>query len=314
MGARCNLKYRAHCSNTPMTTVPTDPALQVEGFFDAATSTITWLVLDPASRRCAIVDSVLDYDASSGRTGSAGAERLLARVAELGASVEWILETHIHADHLSAAHWIRQRVGGRVGIGRRIVDVQRVFGKLFNAGPEFVADGSQFDHLFDDGETFAIGSLRATALHTPGHTPGCMTFVVPGATHTAAFIGDTLFMPDYGSARCDFPGGDAAALYRSIRRVLSLPGDTVLHLCHDYAPAGRATCLSTTVAEQRAANIHAHDGIAEAEFVAMRTARDATLAKPQLLLPAVQVNMRGGALPEPEANGVRYLKIPLDAV
>ena len=314
MGARWNLKYRARCSNMPMTTVPTDPALQIEGFFDTPTSTITWLVLDPDSRRCAIVDSVLDYDASSGRTGSAGAERLLARVAELGATVQWILETHIHADHLSAAQWIRQRVGGTVGIGRRIVDVQRVFGKLFNAGPEFVPDGRQFDRLFDDGESFAIGTLQATALHTPGHTPGCMSFVVPGATHTAAFIGDTLFMPDYGSARCDFPGGDASALYRSIRRLLALPADTVLHLCHDYAPAGREACFLTTVAQQRAANIHAHDGVSETEFVALRTARDATLAKPQLLLPAVQVNMRGGALPEPEANGVRYLKIPLDAV
>jgi len=314
MGVRCNLAYRAGCSNAAMTTVPDDPALQVEAFFDAATSTFTYLVLDPASRRCALIDSVLDYDPKSGRTSAAGAERLLARVAELGATVQWILETHIHADHLSAAHWIKQRVGGRVGIGRRIVDVQRVFGQLFNAGPGFVADGSQFDHLFDDGETFAIGSLQATALHTPGHTPGCMTFVVPGATHTAAFIGDTLFMPDYGSARCDFPGGDAAALYRSIRRVLSLPGDSVLYLCHDYAPPGRQTCFATTVAEQRAANIHAHDGVSEDEFVAMRTARDATLAKPQLLLPAVQVNMRGGALPEPESNGVRYLKIPLDTV
>jgi glyoxylase-like metal-dependent hydrolase (beta-lactamase superfamily II) len=297
-----------------MTTVHDDPALQVEAFFDAATSTFTYLVLDPASRQCALVDSVLDYDPASGRTSSAGAERLLARVAELGATVQWILETHIHADHLSAAHWIRQRVGGRVGIGRHVVEVQRVFGRLFNAGPGFVADGRQFDHLFDDGETFAIGTLRATALHTPGHTPGCMTFLVPGAAHTAAFIGDTLFMPDYGSARCDFPGGDAAALYRSIRRVLGLPGDTVLYLCHDYAPADRAPCCATTVAEQRAANIHVRDGIGEDEFVAMRTARDATLAKPRLLLPSVQVNMRGGALPEPESNGVRYLKIPLDAV
>jgi glyoxylase-like metal-dependent hydrolase (beta-lactamase superfamily II) len=297
-----------------MTTVPDDPALQVEAFFDAATSTFTYLVLDPASRSCALVDSVLDYDPKSGRISAANAERLLTRVAELGATVQWILETHIHADHLSAAHWIKQRVGGRVGIGRRIVDVQRVFGQLFNAGPEFIADGSQFDHLFDDGETFAIGTLGATALHTPGHTPGCMTFVVPGATHTAAFIGDTLFMPDYGSARCDFPGGDAAALYRSIRRVLSLPADTVLYLCHDYAPAGRQACFMTTVAEQRAANIHAHDGVTEDEFVAMRNARDATLAKPQLLLPSVQVNMRGGALPEPEGNGMRYLKIPLDAL
>ena len=297
-----------------MTTVPTDPALLVEGFFDTATSTVTWLVLDPASRQCAVIDSVLDYDASTGRTGTAGAERLLARVAELGATVQWILETHIHADHLSAAHWIKQRVGGTVGIGRRITDVQRVFGKLFNAGPAFVPDGSQFDHLFDDGETFAIGSVRASTLHTPGHTPGCMTYLVAGREHGFAFIGDTLFMPDYGSARCDFPGGDAAALYRSIRHVLSLPDATVLCLCHDYAPDGREVSFATTVAAQRAHNIHAHDGVGEAEFVAMRTARDATLAKPHLLLPSVQVNMRGGALPEPEDNGVRYLKIPLDTV
>jgi len=313
MGVRSNPAYRARCSNTPMTTLPTDPALQVEGFFDAATSTATWLVLDPATRQCAVIDSVLDYDANSGRTSSAGAQRLLDRIAELGATLQWILETHIHADHLSAAHWLKERVGGTIGIGRRIVDVQRVFGKLFNAGAGFVPDGRQFDRLFDDGDTFAIGTLQATALHTPGHTPGCMSFVVPGRAHTAVFIGDTLFAPDYGSARCDFPGGDAGALYRSIRRLLSLPGDTVLYLCHDYAPGGRDVMLTTTVAEQRAANIHAHDGVSEAEFVAMRTARDATLAKPRLLLPSVQVNMRGGALPEPEANGVRYLKIPLDA-
>jgi glyoxylase-like metal-dependent hydrolase (beta-lactamase superfamily II) len=297
-----------------MTLVPTDPALQVEAFFDAATSTVTWLVLDPATRRCAIVDSVLDYDARCARTGSAGAERLLARISELGATVQWILETHIHADHLSAAHWIKGRVGGTLGIGRLVTESQRVFGKLFDAGPGFVPDGRQFDHLFDDGETFAIGAVQATALHTPGHTPGCMTFLVPGREHAFAFIGDTLFMPDYGSARCDFPGGDAAALYRSIRRVLSLPGDTVLCLCHDYAPDGRPVCVASTVAEQRAANVHAHDGVDEAAFVALRTARDATLAKPQLLLPAVQVNMRGGALPEPAGNGVRYLKIPLDSV
>jgi glyoxylase-like metal-dependent hydrolase (beta-lactamase superfamily II) len=297
-----------------MTAIPTDPALHVEGFFDAATSTVTWLVLDPASRQCAIVDSVLDFDAKSGRTANVGAQRLLARIAELGATVQWILETHIHADHLSAAHWIRERVGGTIGIGRLITDVQRVFGKLFNAGPEFVPDGSQFDHLFDDGEAFSIGTVRATALHTPGHTPGCMTFLVPGRDRSFAFIGDTLFMPDYGSARCDFPGGDASALYRSIRRLLALPDATVLCLCHDYAPGGRDTCIATTVGEQRAANIHAHDGVSEAEFVALRTARDATLAKPQLLLPAVQVNMRGGALPEPEGNGVRYLKIPLDTL
>jgi glyoxylase-like metal-dependent hydrolase (beta-lactamase superfamily II) len=297
-----------------MISVPTDPALHVEGFFDAATSTVTWLVLCPASRQCAVIDSVLDYDARSGRTSTAGAERLLARIAELGATVQWHLETHIHADHLSAAHWLRERVGGTLGIGRRIVDVQRVFGKLFNAGADFVPDGRQFDHLFDDGETFLIGHVAATAMHTPGHTPGCMTFVVPGRDHTFAFIGDTLFMPDYGSARCDFPGGDAAALYRSIRHLLSLPDATILCLCHDYPPGGREVSIASTVADQRAHNVHAHDGVSEAAFVAMRTARDATLGKPQLLLPSVQVNMRGGALPEPEGNGVRYLKIPLDAV
>jgi glyoxylase-like metal-dependent hydrolase (beta-lactamase superfamily II) len=297
-----------------MISIPTDPALQVEGFFDAATSTVTWLVLDPASRQCAVIDSVLDYDAKSGRTSTAGAERLLARIADLGATVQWHLETHIHADHLSAAHWLRERVGGTLGIGRRITDVQRVFGKLFNAGADFVPDGRQFDHLFDDGEAFMIGGVAATAMHTPGHTPGCMTFVVPGREHAYAFIGDTLFMPDYGSARCDFPGGDAVALYRSIRHVLSLPEATVLCLCHDYQPGGRELSIASTVAEQRAHNVHAHDGVSEAEFVAMRRARDATLGVPQLLLPSVQVNMRGGALPEPESNGVRYLKIPLDAV
>ena len=312
MSVRCNRAYRGPCSNTRMANVPTEPAPQVEGFFDAATSTATWLVLDRATRRCAVIDSVLDYDAKTGRTGSAGAQRLLDRIAELGATLQWILETHIHADHLSAAQWLKARAGGTVGIGRRITDVQRVFAALFNAGPGFVPDGRQFDRLFYDGDAFAVGSLQVTALHTPGHTPGCMSFVVAGGARASVFIGDTLFAPDYGSARCDFPGGDAAALYRSIRRLLELPGDTVLHLCHDYAPGGRDTILATTVAEQRAANIHAHDGVSEAEFVAMRTARDAGLAKPQLLLPSVQVNMRGGALPEPEDNGVRYLKIPLD--
>jgi glyoxylase-like metal-dependent hydrolase (beta-lactamase superfamily II) len=297
-----------------MMPVPTDPALQVEGFFDAATSTVTWLVLDPASRQCAVIDSVHDYEARSGRTRTTSAERVLARVAELGATVQWHLETHIHADHLSAAHWLRERAGGRLGIGRRITEVQRVFGELFDAGADFVADGRQFDHLFDDGETFMIGGVQATAMHTPGHTPGCMTYVVAGRDRRFAFVGDTLFMPDYGSARCDFPGGDAVALYRSIRRVLSLPGDTVLCLCHDYPPAGRAVCIASTVAEQRAHNVHVHDGVTEAEFVAMRQARDATLGMPELLLPSVQVNMRGGALPEPEGNGRRYLKIPLDAV
>ena len=287
---------------------------EVHAFFDEASHTFSYVAWDPASGRAAVFDSVLDYDAASGRTGHASADALIAFVRAQGLDVDWVIDTHVHADHLSAAPYVQAQLGGRLGIGEHIRDVQDTFGQLFNAGPGFRRDGSQFDHLFDDGETFAIGTLGATALHTPGHTPGCMTFVVPGATHTAAFIGDTLFMPDYGSARCDFPGGDAAALYRSIRRLLSLPGDTVLYLCHDYAPPGRQSCFATTVAQQRAANIHAHDGVTEAEFVAMRNARDATLAKPQLLLPSVQVNMRGGALPEPESNGVRYFKIPLDTL
>jgi glyoxylase-like metal-dependent hydrolase (beta-lactamase superfamily II) len=289
------------------------PGPHVEGFFDAATSTISYLVLDPDSRRCAIVDSVLDFDPKSGRTSTAGAERLAARVEALGVTVDWILETHAHADHFSAAPWLKDRLGGRTGIGRHITDVQRTFGKLFNAGDAFATDGRQFDHLFDDEESFRIGALAATALHTPGHTPACMTYVVAGGGRTVALVGDTLFMPDYGTARCDFPGGDAATLYRSIRRVLALPGDTVLYLCHDYPPGGRAVCFQTTVAAQRAGNVHVRDGVGEAEFVAMRRARDATLDMPTLLLASVQVNMRAGALPEPEDNGVRYLKIPLNA-
>jgi len=289
-------------------------SLQVEGFFDHTTSTVTYIVLDRASGQCAIVDSVLDFDPKAGRTGTAGVERVIERVRELGATVAWILETHVHADHLSAAQTVKARLGGTLAIGRHITAVQKVFGGLFNAGAGFATDGSQFDHLFDDDEVFAIGTLRARALHTPGHTPACMTYVIEDGAQRAAFVGDTLFMPDYGSARCDFPGGDAATLYRSIRRVLSLPPDTALYLCHDYPPDGRALQFVATVAEQRAHNVHAHDGVDEAAFVALRSARDATLDMPVLLLPAVQVNMRAGHLPEPEDNGVRYLKIPLDAL
>jgi glyoxylase-like metal-dependent hydrolase (beta-lactamase superfamily II) len=287
----------------------------VEGFFDPATATLSYLVMDEATRECALVDSVLDFDPKSGRTGTASADKLVARVRELGARVRWILETHAHADHLSAAPYLKQQLGGRVGIGAHITAVQGVFGALFNAGSEFARDGSQFDHLFADGETFAIGGLQARALHTPGHTPACMTYVVAGgAGPAAAFVGDTLFMPDYGTARCDFPGGDAQTLYRSIHRVLALPAQTVLYMCHDYRPGGRELRFASTVAEERAHNIHVREGIVEAEFVAMRRARDATLDMPVLLLPAVQVNMRAGRLPDPEGNGIRYLKIPLDAV
>ena len=289
-------------------------AMQIEGFFDPGTSTVSYIVLDRETRQCAIVDSVLDYDPKSGRTGTASADRLIARVAGMGATVQWILETHVHADHLSAAPYLKQKLGGRVGIGAHITTVQQVFGELFNAGDGFARDGSQFDHLFQDGEAFRIGSLDARALHTPGHTPACMTYVVSDGGERAAFVGDTLFMPDYGTARCDFPGGDAATLYRSINKVLSLPPDTRLYLCHDYQPNGRPVRFISTVAEQRLKNIHVRDGIGEEEFVAMRRQRDATLDMPVLILPSVQVNMRAGHLPEPESNGRRYLKIPVDAL
>ena len=290
--------------------------LRIDTFFDEATSTFSHLVIDLDSRQAAIIDSVLDYDPKSGRTGTQGAERLAAQVEALGLTVQWLLETHVHADHLSAAPWLQARLGGTIAIGAQITTVQKTFGTLFNAEPEFARDGRQFGRLFADGDTFAIGGLRATALHTPGHTPACLTYVVetPDAPQVApaAFVGDTLFMPDHGTARCDFPGGDAATLYRSIRRVLDLPGDTRLFMCHDYRPGGRALAHVTTVAEQRAANVHVHEGIAEDTFVAMRRARDATLDMPVLMLPSVQVNMRAGHLPPPESNGVRYLKIPLD--
>jgi glyoxylase-like metal-dependent hydrolase (beta-lactamase superfamily II) len=257
---------------------------------------------------------VLDYDPKSGRTRTDSADRLIARVRELGTTVQWILETHVHADHLSAAAYLKDTLGGQLGIGSHIRTVQTVFGQLFNAGEHFARDGSQFDHLFADDETFSVGSLTARALHTPGHTPACMTYVVQDGHSTAAFVGDTLFMPDYGTARCDFPGGDARTLYRSINRVLSLPADTVLYMCHDYPPNGRAVQFSTTVAEERAHNIHVKDGITEAAFVTMREARDAKLDMPVLLLPSVQINMRAGEMPPPEANGVRYVKIPINAL
>jgi glyoxylase-like metal-dependent hydrolase (beta-lactamase superfamily II) len=292
----------------------TRSALQVEGFFDPATWTVSYIVLDKGTKQCALVDSVLDYDPKSGRTSHACADQLIARVRELGATVQWILETHVHADHLSAAPYLKQELGGQLGIGQHITAVQKVFGSLFNAGSDFARDGRQFDHLFADGETFLIGSLQARAMHTPGHTPACMTYVVADATQTAAFVGDTLFMPDYGTARCDFPGGDARTLFRSINKVLSLPPETQLYMCHDYQPGGREVQYMSTVADEREKNVHVRNGISEEEFVAMRHARDATLGMPTLILPSVQVNMRAGQLPEPEANGTRYIKIPLNAV
>jgi len=288
--------------------------LQVEGFFDADTSTVSYVVLDRATLQCAVVDSVLDYDPKSGRTSHGSADKLIERVRALGAQVQWILETHVHADHLSAAPYLKQALGGRLGIGQHITTVQKVFGALFNAGSDFAQDGRQFDHLFADGEAFSIGSLPVHAMHTPGHTPACMTYVVDDGGHAAAFVGDTLFMPDYGSARCDFPGGDARTLFRSIDKVLSLPPQTLLYMCHDYQPGGREVQFVSTVAEQREKNVHVRNGISEEEFVTMRHARDATLAMPTLILPSVQINMRAGELPEPEANGMRYLKIPLNAV
>ncbi len=300
-----------------MTTAST---MTVEGFFDPATCTISYLLFDSGSGECALIDSVLDYDPKSGRTRTASADQLIARVAALGARVRWLLETHVHADHLSAAPYLKTRVGGEIAIGRHVTRVQDVFGKLFNAGPAFAHDGSQFDRLLDDGDTLALGALSIRAMHTPGHTPACMTYVVTeahaghDARDAAAFVGDTLFMPDYGTARCDFPGGDARSLYRSIRKVLSLPPATRLYMCHDYQPNGRAIQYASTVADELRENVHIREGVTEDDFVAMRTARDATLDMPVLMLPSVQVNMRAGRLPEPEDNGVRYLKIPLDAI
>lgn len=286
--------------------------IHVEGLFDEATSTISYLVMDRQTLKCALIDSVLDYDPKSGRTSYSSADKLIARVEALGASVQWILETHVHADHLSAAAYLKAKLGGQVAIGSHITQVQKTFAALFNAEPGFARDGSQFDVLLEDEYVLMIGNLRARALHTPGHTPACMSYVVEDAGEKAVFVGDTLFMPDYGTARCDFPGADARTLYRSIRRLLAFPDHSQLFMCHDYLPEGRALRFVTTVAEQRASNIHIRQGISEDEFVAMREARDATLDMPVLILPAVQVNMRSGQLPEPESNGVRYLKIPLN--
>ena len=283
----------------------------VRAFFDEATFTVTYVVRDPTSSACAIIDTVLDYDPASGRTSHGSADTVIAYVRAEGLEVLWQLETHAHADHLSAAPYLQSALGGRLAIGENIVRVQETFGNLFNTGPDFARDGRQFDHLFKDGEGFAIGGLEAIALHVPGHTPACMAYVVGDAV----FVGDTLFMPDYGTARCDFPGGDAATLYRSIQRLLGLPGETRVFLCHDYkAPERKAFAWETTIGVQRRENVHIHSGVSEAEFVALREARDRTLDMPRLILPSVQVNMRAGHLPEPEDNGVRYLKIPIDSV
>ncbi|MGB1006810.1 MAG: MBL fold metallo-hydrolase [Thalassobaculaceae bacterium] len=283
---------------------------EVLGFFDGVTHTISYVVSDPATAACAIIDSVLDYQAASGRTNTQSADQIIAAVTARGLTVEWIIDTHVHADHLSAAPYLREKLGGRVAIGAAITEVQKVFGNVFNAGTDFRSDGRQFDHLFQDGETYRLGDIEARALHTPGHTPACMSHLIGDAV----FVGDTLFMPDFGTARCDFPGGDAGQLFDSIQTLLALPDSTRMFLCHDYKASGRdAFAWETTVGAQKRENIHVGGGTDRADFVAMRTARDATLAMPALILPSVQVNMRAGDLPPAEDNGRRYLKIPLNA-
>ena len=284
---------------------------EIKTFFDEATFTATHVVWDPATKQAAIVDSVKDYDPKSGRTKTTSADAVIAFVKSQGLTVAWILETHVHADHLTAAPYLQDKLGGKTAIGARINTVQGVFKKIFNVEDDFATDGRQFDKLFDDGETFKIGNLEAKVIHTPGHTPACSTYVIGDA----AFVGDTLFMPDYGTARCDFPGGDARTLYKSIQKILALPPQTRIFLCHDYKAPGRDKFVwETTVADEKAKNIHVHDGIGEDDFVKMRTERDKTLDMPVLILPSVQVNMRAGEMPPAEDNGVRYLKIPLDAL
>jgi len=283
----------------------------IKTFFDEPTFTATHVVSDPATKKAAIIDSVLDYDAAAARTSTKAADVVIDHVKEQGLDIEWILETHVHADHLSAAPYLKKELGGKTAIGANITTVQNVFGDIFNTGKEFARDGRQFDALFEDGATFKIGLIDARVIHTPGHTPACITYVIGDA----AFVGDTLFMPDYGTARCDFPGGDAATLYQSIQRLFELPDETRLFLCHDYKAPGRDTYVwETTIGAEREKNIHVGGGGAEDEFVKMRTTRDATLSMPKLILPSVQVNMRAGDLPPPDENGVRYLKLPLNTL
>ncbi len=284
---------------------------EVKGFFDEATYTISYVVRDPETRAAAIIDSVLDYDPKSGRTKTESADAVIAFVKANQLEVQWILETHAHADHLTAAPYLKDRLGGRIGIGAHITDVQTIFGKVFNAETGFRTDGSQFDRLFTDGETFKIGGIEARVMHTPGHTPACLTYVIGNA----AFVGDTLFMPDYGTARADFPGGDARTLYRSIQKIFALPEGTRLFMCHDYgAPGRKEFAWETTVGEERARNVHVKTGTSEEAFVTLREARDKTLDMPVLILPSVQVNMRAGHFPPAEDNGITYLKIPVNAL
>ena len=281
---------------------------EVIAFFDEGSNTISYIVRDPGSDACAVIDAVMEIDYAAGRLTFEGADAMIARIRQEGWTLEWLIETHIHADHLSGAPYIQNALGGRIGIGEQVTEVQETFGKIFNEGTEFQRDGSQFDRLFSDGDSYRIGGLTAHVMHTPGHTPACMTHVIGDA----AFVGDTLFMPDGGSARADFPGGDARTLYRSVRRVLELPGETRLFMCHDYGPNGREIRWETSVADERAHNIHIRDGVDEDTFVAMREARDETLAMPKLIIPSLQVNMRAGKLPPAEDDGKVFLKVPIN--
>lgn len=284
---------------------------QVTGFFDLPTNTISYVVADPVTGKCAVIDSLLDYNAASGRTSTASADKLIAFVKSQGLEVEWIIDTHVHADHLTAAPYVREKLGGKTGIGEQISTVQKVFSEIFNEGQFFHTDGSQFDHLFKADETYKVGSMEAKAIHTPGHTPACVSHLIGDAV----FVGDTLFMPDYGTARCDFPGGDAGTLYDSIQKLFALPDETRMYLCHDYKTPDRDTFeWETTVGEQKRSNKHVGGNVSREAFVQMRNARDATLDMPRLILPSVQVNMRAGDLPEPEDNGVRYMKVPINAL
>jgi len=288
----------------PLKSIP-----EVTGFFDTVSNTISYVVKDPTSKSCALIDSVLDFDMASGSTGFTSADKLLEFVSKHGLQVEWILETHVHADHLSAAPYLKRKTGAKIAIGSNIKEVQEVFGKAFNAGTEFAMDGSQFDKLFTDGEKFTIGALEAEAIYTPGHTPACMTYIIGDA----GFVGDTLFMPDFGTARTDFPGGSAEQLYKSIWKILNLSPKTRLFMCHDYKAPGRDEFKwETSVQEQREANVHVKKGITMEEFVEFRTNRDASLSMPKLILPSVQVNMRAGDMPPPEDDGTSYLKIPIN--
>jgi glyoxylase-like metal-dependent hydrolase (beta-lactamase superfamily II) len=283
----------------------------VAGFFDEATNTVSYVVRDPSSAACAVIDSVLDFDYAAGRTDTRSADRIVEHVRAQGLDVVWLLETHVHADHLSAAPYLQERLGGKIGIGDQITVVQDTFGKIFNEGTRFQRDGSQFDRLFREGDAFEIGALRARVLHTPGHTPACLTYVIGDA----AFVGDTLFMPDFGTARTDFPGGSAAALFASIQKILALPDDTRVFVGHDYKAPGRDRfAWETTVAEQRARNVHVGGAATAEEFVRMREARDKTLSMPKLIIPSIQVNMRAGQMPEPDDSGRRFLKLPVDGL